>query len=322
MKKTIIIILALCSAFLASEFFVNKIVKYPIRTSSVKYVFMPDTRGFENLKLKESHSKYWSVEGGNNVYYYNNLSITGRDVYPDDKSIIVFVLGDSFVEASTVHPDSTAVTIFQDKLNKLDTNIKALNIGFPNTDPFILWYRMMFFEKLYKPDYVILLVEDLELLDMNMQRHPDSLDFSVPANFGSVIPPSKSERIFDVFRKRFSVFSLLSASISIEGLRKENNSNLDEIYVKDVEKSIRKFRDCMFKYKEKYGEKLVVLSFEENTEKNKVIAEVCDSMKINYSNKKLMTPEYRWENIQHLNNKGNKVFGEFLYETFIRIYKK
>jgi hypothetical protein len=322
MKKIIISILALILAFFVAEFILYKIIGYPKRTDSIKYVFLPNVKGFENLKLKEPHTKFWSVEGGNNVFQYNNLSVTGKDVYPDANSKIVFVLGDSFVEAASVSPDSTGVSVFQNELNKLDTNIKAINIGFPNSDPYTLWYRTMFFEKSYKPDYVILLVEHLDLLDLYMKTHPDSLDFSTPENFGSIISESKSEKFFGIFRKRSAVFNLFSLCLSIEKTKKEDTKIPSSENNKDLEKSMRKFRDILIKYKEKFGDKFLLVSLEVNDDKIKIISDVCDSVKINFAHKKLMLPENLWGEYTHFNNKGNKEFGEFLYESFIRFYKK
>ncbi len=323
MKKILLILLSFVAAFAVSEIIVSKIVKYPKRTSSVKYVFLPDFAGFETLKLKEPHSKFWSVEGGNRVFEYNNLSVTGSDMYPDDKSKLIYVLGDSYVEASSVPAEQTGVSVFQSALNKIDTNLKVFNGSFPNSDPFTLWFRTMFFEKWYRPEYVILLVTHLDLLDMNMQRHPDTLNFTVPENFGSVIPESKSERYLDVFRKRFAVFNLISTSISAAGAKGDRFRNgLDEVYTKNLAASIPKFRECLLKYKNKFGEKFIVVSLEVNEEKNKVIYDACAELGINYANKKLLTPENQWAKGQHLNAKGNKEFGEFLYDTFIRFYKK
>jgi hypothetical protein len=322
MKKIIIILLGLVFAFIVSEIIVSKIVGYPKRTNSVKYVFLPGVGGFENLKFKEPYSKFWTVEGGNKVYAYNNLRVTGRDVYPDEKSSLIFVLGDSYVEAASVPADSTGVTVFQDELNKLDTNLKVLNVGYPNSDPYTLWFRTMFFEKTYKADYVILLLTHLDLLDQNMQRHPDTLNFAVPENFGEIVPQSKSDKFFDIFRKRSAVFNLLSTSLSVAGAKKEINDGVSNEYVKDLGKSMKKLRDCLIRYKEKYGDKFIVVSLEVNDEKNKVMADVCDSLKIIYANKKLLTHENQWGKGSHLNYKGNKEFGKFLFEIFMRYYKK
>lgn len=322
MKKFIIIILALILAFFVSEFILYKIIGYPKRTESTRYVFLPNLRGFETLKLKEPYSKYWSVEGGNNVYWYNNLCITGRNVFPDAKSKIIFVLGNSFVEAASVPPDSIGVSVFQNKLNSLDTNIKALNIAFPNHDPYTLWFRTMFFEKFYKPDYVILTAEQFFLLDLSMKSHSDTLDFTIPENFGSIIPKSKSEKFFDVFRKRFSIFNLFSLSLNLQKTNNKDTKIPSNENGKDLEKSMRKFSDILIKYKEKFGERFLLVSLEVNDDKTKIISDVCDSLKINFAHKKLMFQENLWGDCKHFNNKGNKEFGEFLYESFIRFYKK
>lgn len=322
MKKFIILIFAIIFAFLASEFVIYNIVGYPKRTEFIKYSFLPTVKGFEILKYREPHTKYWTVEGGNKIYQYNNLSVTGRDVYPDDKSTLIFVLGDSFVEASSVPPDSNVNSIFQDKLNSLDTNLKVINLGFPNSDPYTLWFRTMFFEKSLKPEYVILLVTDLDLLDLHMQRYKDTLDFSIPDKFATIIPHSKSENFFGFFRKRFSVLNLISASLSVEGSREGGEKYLDKNTVRNYNESLKKFYDCLLKYKEKFGQKFIVVSLEADGGKNNRIVQVCDSLEIKYSNKKLLTKEYLWGEGYHLNNKGNKEFGTLLYETFIQVYKK
>ncbi|MCE1165669.1 MAG: hypothetical protein LWX07_09740 [Bacteroidetes bacterium] len=321
MKKTIIILAAFAAAFFMSEFVVSKIIKYPKRTSSVKYVFLPDLRGFEILKLKEPYSEFWSVEGENKVFKYNNLSVTGNDMYPDEKSKLIYVLGDSYVEASSVPAEQTGVSVFQKELNKIDTNLKVFNGSYPNSDPYTLWFRTMFFERWYKPEYVILLVTHLELMDMNFQRHPDTLDFTVPENFGKVIPDSKSERYFDVLRKRFSVFNVISTGISIAGVKSSKNK-LEDIYRSDLDKSVQKLKACLLKYKEKFGDKFTVVCLEIDESKNKIISDACAEVNVNYANKKLLTPENEWTKGQHLNAKGNEEFGEFLYDTFIRFYKK
>lgn len=321
MKKFIIILIALAAAFAVSEIIVSGIIKYPKRTSSVKYVFLPDFAGFEILKLKEPHSKFWSVEGGNRVFEYNNLSVTGNDMYPDEKSKLIYVLGDSYVEASSVPAGQTGVSVFQNELNKIDTNLKVFNGSYPNSDPYTLWFRTMFFEKWYKPEYAILLVTHLDLLDMNMQRHPDTLNFSVPENFGSVIPESKGERYFDVLRKRSSVFNLISTSIS-SASAKSNKNKIEDVYKNGLDRSIPKLKACLMKFKEKFGEKFTVVCLEVNGDKNKILSDVCAELKINYANKKLLTPENQWGKGTHLNAKGNKEFGEFLYDTFIQFYKK
>jgi hypothetical protein len=323
MKKFIIIILSLLFAFVVSELILNKIVGYPKRTAYIRYVFLPQVSKFEYMKFKEPHSKFWSVEAGNKVFEYNNLCVTGKDVNLTDKSRIIYVLGDSFVEAASVPPESTAVSVFQDQLDKYDSNLKALNVGYPNSDPYTLYFRAAFFEKNYKPEYVCLLVTHLDLLDMDFQRHSDILDFHFPENFGAVIPESKTDRFLDFFRKRSAVFSLFSASLSVSGEKKDKDiTSISSVYKNDLLNSMRKFKDCLLKFKEKYGEKFWVLSLEVNDEKNKTISDACESIGVNYANKKLLTPEYLWGKETHLNIKGNKVFGEFLYETFIQFYKK
>ena len=321
MKKFFIILSALVLAFFASEFILHNVLKYPKRTASVKYSFIPGFPGFEVLKLKEPHSEFWSVEGGNKVYKYNNLRVTGNDMYPDEKSKLIYVLGDSYVEAASVPPESTGVSVLQKHLNTIDTNLKVFNGAYPNSDPYTLWFRTLFFEKWYKPDYVFLLLTHLDLLDLNLQKHKDTLDFRIPENFGNILPESKSDRYFDVFRKRFAVFNLISHSISITGVKNEKIRNtIQDVYVKDLDKSIEKLKACLIKFREKFGDRFTVVSLEVDEGKSKTIADVCASVGVAYANKKLLVSENQWEKGQHLNEKGNREFGDFLFELFKNRY--
>ncbi|HWQ82199.1 MAG TPA: hypothetical protein VN514_08000 [Ignavibacteria bacterium] len=321
MKKFLIILSALVLAFYASEFILHNILKYPKRTASVKYAFISGIPGFEVLKLKEPHSDFWSVEGGNKVYKYNNLSVTGIDMYPDEKSKLIYVLGNSYVEAASVPPESTGVSVLQKHLNTIDTNIKVFNAAYPNSDPYTLWFRTLFFEKWYKPDYVFLLLTRLDLLDLNLQKHKDTLDFRTPENFGNVLPESKSDRYLDVLRKRFAVFNLISQSISTAGVKNERiNSNIDDVYVKDIEKSMEKLKKCLIKFREKFGDRFTVISLETDEAKSRIMADVCESVGVVYANKKLLVSENQWEKGQHLNEKGNREFGDFLFELFKNLY--
>jgi len=317
MKKFFIILSALLLAFIASEFLFHNVLKYPKRTSSVKYSFIPGFPGFEVLKLKEPHSEFWSVEGGNKVYKYNNLRVTGIDMYPDSSSKLIYVLGDSYVEAASVPPESTGVSVLKRHLNTIDTNLKVFNGAYPNSDPYTLWFRTLFFEKWYKPDYVFLLLTHLDLLDLNLQKHKDTLDFRIPENFGGVLPESKSDRYLDVLRKRFAVFNLISHSISTAGVKNETvGNNIGDVYVKDLDNSMEKLKKCLLKFREKFGNRFVVVSLEVDEAKSRIMADVCASVGVAYANRKLLVPENQWEKGQHLNEKGNREFGDFLFELF------
>ena len=79
------------------------------------------------------------------------------------------MLGDSFLEAMQVPPDKMAVSVFAGLLK--NSNTVPLNLGSPNNDAYILWFRTNFYEKYYKPDYVCLMVTCLEVLALNFQNY-------------------------------------------------------------------------------------------------------------------------------------------------------
>ena len=145
MKKLIIILFAFILAFAMTEIIVSKIAGYPKKKGQKKFIYAPHIYNNEVLKWKAPYTEYWTVEGNNKVYRYNNLGLPGKDVFINDSSKVVFMLGDSFLEAMQVPPEKMAVSEFGKLLE--GTEFKPLNLGAPNNDAYILWFRSNFFEK-------------------------------------------------------------------------------------------------------------------------------------------------------------------------------
>ena len=319
MKKLLIILSALLLALAAAEIIVDKIVGYPKKIGQRKYTYATHIYNNEILKWKDPYTKYWTVEGNNKVYRYNNLGFPGSDLYINDSSKFIFMLGDSFLEALQVNPDKMAVSVFTNLLK--GTDIKPVNLGSSNNDPYILWFRANFYEKFFKPDYVCLFVTCFEILDLNFQTHKPPFDFSIPDNFGSVITESPAERFANIFRNNTALINLIANG---SGYTNPRTTKLvqDSTGKVDFNKDVVLLRECLVKYKEKYGSKFFVVSIEPDEDNNKLLSDVCAGLNINYLRKNLLTNENILHGGSHLNELGNQKLGELFYDAFTEFYKK
>ncbi len=324
MKKLIIILFAFILSAVIAEIIINNIVGYPKITGQKKFVYATHIYNNEVLKWKAPFTEYWTVEGGNKVYRYNNIGFPGADVHLEENSKTIFVLGDSFLEAMQVPPEKMSVSVFADLLKNIDTNYKPLNLGAPNNDAYILWFRANFYEKYFKPDYVCLMVTCLEVLDLNFRNHTYPFNFSIPENFGAKIPESTLEKFVNVFRNNFASVNLVANGFkNFNSNQKEVPSILSEPsehqeYNKDVEY----LKECLIMFKNKYGDKFFVVSIEPEEENNKLLSAACDSLNIKYARKNLLVEENILKGGSHLNELGNLKLGELFYDTFIKFYKK
>jgi hypothetical protein len=323
MIKLLLILFAFILSVAFAETIINNIVGYPKKLGQRKFVFATHIYNNEVLKWKYPFTKYWTVEGGNRVYGYNNIGLPGADVHLEENSKIIFVLGDSFLEAMQVPPKKMSVSVFADLLRNIDTNYKPINLGSPNHDADILWFRTNFYEKYYKPDYVCLMVTCLEVLDLNFQNHTYPLNFSMPENFGNQINENRLEKFVNVFRKNLSSVNLIANGLNYNNTNSKNTPLLmpDTQSSKRYKISLGYLKECLKKYKDKYGDKFFVISIEPEEDNNKLLSSICDSLDVKYLSKSLLYEENILSGGSHLNELGNKKLGELFYDAFVKFYK-
>jgi len=320
MKKIILILFAFLLSFITAEIIVNNFLGYPKRVGQRKFVYAAHISNNEVLKWKDPYTKYWTVEGRNKVYSYSNLGLPGKDVDINDSSKVIFMLGDSFLEAMQVSPEKMAVSVFGDKLK--NTNYKPINLGSPNNDPYILWFRANFYEKYFKPDYVCLLVTCLEVLDLNFQNHTNNFEFSLSDNFGRQINDGKLEKFVNVFRNNLACMNLIANGLNSYN---SNTKDVQSIVLSAPDTAnyfmdINRLKECLLKYKHKYGDKFFIVSMEPVEENNRMLSSACDSLGINYLRKNILVNENILSGGSHLNELGNQKLGELFYDAFIKFY--
>jgi hypothetical protein len=315
MKRFIIIVLALISAVLITEFFVAEIIGYP--TFGVdKKAKISDNQAYQNLF--KPFSEYWNVEGGNNVFKRNNLGFPGTDVKLSKDSGNIIVLGSSFVEAYQINPNQIATSIFQNIIRKDFSDLQVVNLGASGHDPYDSWLRIQYFKRNIKSDYVILVIQNT--YEKWFKRHKQPLNFN-PDNLG-LIKKSRLNKYNLLLRNNSHFVSLLA-----QGMKQKNaggsNSNKTEHTdkVDSVMRVPKELTECLKQYKSEYGDKFILVSIINNDKINSQLEQFCSENKICYDDIPMIKPEFMINGGGHLNEKGNKVLGEFLYETFIEKFE-
>jgi len=315
MKKIIIFLFAVIISFFFTELIVRFALHYPV------YGVEKKVTGLYSDKLFFPYSEYWNVEGGNHVFSRNNLGLPGIDVKVDSLSKNVMILGTSFVEAFQFPPEDIATSVFQKKLQQNSSRFQVINLSYSGNDPYDSYFRLSYFEKEIKPSFVILLVDDIYNEWLKKHKHP--LNFDSPENFGKE-KSGFTQRLFTNLRNHFALINLVARA-----LQSEENAN--ETIETDKPISQEQIRDqdipadlftCLIEYKKKYSDRFLCLSIMDNDSVNAQLSSFCSQNKISFDCKKLNIEENKINGEGHLNLKGNKLLGDFFYESFIKFYKE
>lgn len=322
MKKTVFIALSLFLAFIITEIIIQFILNYPKYGVESSILGIP-YNGKELIYTP--HSKYWNVEGGNKVYSRNNAGLQGIDINISPASKYVFVLGNSFVKASEVPPEQMATSIFQKSLSELDNKFQVLNLGFYSHDPYQLLFLSEYFRKIYKPETVILVIER----DYGewMSGYPHPLNFELPYNFGEDETDLKF-KLSTFFRNRSSFINLLASALklsSVGGIDNQTNegSNADYLLSKGPKELPEELKITLLEFQKTYSNKFILVSIIPKDTLNDALIKFCSINNINcFINSQIMTNPNRLNQNGHLNESGNKLLGEKLYEFFKEYLRK
>jgi hypothetical protein len=313
MKKLILILLAFISALIITEVIVQFIIRYPKYGVEKSIIGIPYP-GKEFVY--KPYSKYWNVEGGNNIYSRNNIGLNGIDVNINKDSKNIFVLGNSFVKASEIPPEHIATSVFQKKLNELNKNTNILNLGFYAHDPFQLWYLSQYFRNVYPPQAVILVLERDYEYWMKGYQHP--LEFKLPENFGTE-ETSASFRLISFLRNNSAFINLTASALKLSGgtATEVSNDAEDMLMSGKLDSVPDDLKTVITQFKNTYGDKLIIVSIMPDEVLNGKFAEFCSRADIKcIYDSGIMVPQFRLNKSGHLNEEGNKKLGEKLYEAY------
>ena len=315
-RKILLCAGALLGGLLAAEGIVRWGVGYP--TYGVEYKVLGirnSDNGIQNIYVP--HSAYWTVEGGNNVFHRNNIGLPGSDVHAGPAARYVFVLGSSFIEAAQVQPDSMATAVFQRLLTRKDPALQVLNLGHSGHDAYDNYFRCLYFSRRYKPEAVILVLQDLEL--SWLVHHPHPLTFTPPAEFGTEVQ-SIPTRLMIALRNASAFGNLLAEwRRGVKGDRGQGESAGASVRAPQEgsgnEKSPDDLGKCLEAFHAAYGEAFLVVSMMSDTATYGYLHRFCDNVHVPLTVGMIPPEDHLLGGSGHLAVRGNSHLGEILYES-------
>lgn len=313
MKRVSLFIFSAVLAFILVEFLFQEIIGFPAYEVEKKLTGIRGAfSGTQNVF--KPNSCYFTVEGGLKIYRRNNLGFSGLDVDTSRSAKYIAILGNSFVEAYQVPPESTAVGILQKKFRREKSQFEVINLGVSGHDPMDLLYRLVYYNKSYRFDKIVLVITSNQEGWLNRHKkleyeQPEiSINNSIVSQFS--IPIRNYSVLIDLFIKSMN---------SNETQNDANGTSIKNSGITEKKKDT-KYSNSLIKvfneYHRMYNGKLIILNIC-NSETEAIPLPVKNFLQ----SKEI---KYRWEPIVkssnliggngHLNIQGNSYLGNTLYE--------
>ena len=323
MKNFILFFISLFFALFITEIIVAYVVSYPKYGVSSRVYGLHGFTSPQNVYLP--YSEYWTVEGKNKVYKRNNLGFPGADVDTGLGHKYIYVVGNSYVQAYEVEPDSMATSILNLKIKNKFSSLSVLNLGRGDQDVYDSYFKCLYYEKYYEPSLIFIILDNTN--KEVLLRHSKPLSFETSVNFG------KEDKSFlmnthNCLRNKSTFINLVAKFLydnwsTVTG-KKENNAEDINPYTKTEDHTYLSedlFR-CLNELNRKYGNKFVLVSIIASKEINSKLSDFCSTSGINFTSGEINTAKYKLSGWGHLTNEGNRLFGELLYESFIKYYSE
>lgn len=320
-RRGTLMLCAACAAFAVTELIVAGLVGYP-RHPSPRIFHLDDRLGeYADLGWESPHARIWNVEGGGIVHEYNNVGLSGMDVRTGPSSRYIFVLGDSYVEALQVSSEDAATSVFQRSLDSAGQDLQVMNLGRRKSDPYSSWNRVKFFERYYKPSYVMLVME--QFYARWLAEYSQPLSFSLPASFGTEVPRTGLRALVGGLRETSSLCNMLVVGFypheSPGPILNAPKTESEESVPTDRDQITGALKACLRRFHEEYGSRFMVVSIGRDPGRDSLVSELCRNEGIACATEHAISlPQYHIAGKGHLNKEGNYALGQFLYETYRR----
>ncbi len=315
-RKILLCTGALVGGLLIAEGVVRWGIGYPSYGVEAKVLGIRNSdNGIQNIYLP--HSAYWTVEGGNRVFHRNNIGLPGSDIHAGPAARYVFVLGSSFIEASQVPPDSMATAVLQRLLARKEPAVQVLNLGHSGHDAYDDYFRSLYFSRRYRPEAVILVLQDLELSWLS--HHPHPLTFVRPAEFGTELH-SMTSRLMIALRNASALGNLLAEwRRGVKGDRGQTEAAPASSRTQQEEtgngRSPEDLGKCLEAFHAAYGDAFHVVSMMSDTAANGYLHRLCDNVHMPFIVGVIPPEDHLLGGSGHLAVRGNIHLGEILYES-------
>ena len=208
-----------------------------------------------------------------------------------------------------------AISIFQRKLERDHPEYQAINLAYSGHNIYDLWIRLSYFEQIYQPAYVMMVMRyTAKDLFMNLQG---PLSFYPKKDLGM-----RDERFLTkvklAFRNSSSFLNLLAHGYLALGVR-ENLKELEQNQAAHASKEViihENYLQTLYHFQKKYQDKFIFISIESKDKFNSTLKDYCDRHGIQFSLKAIHHPKYLIRGVGHLDKEGHSVMGELIYETF------
>lgn len=315
MKKVALFLLSFVLAFVTVEIFLQYVIGFPTYGVEKKLIgIRSPSSGAQNIF--KPNSSFFTVEGGLSIYKRNNLGFTGLDVDTSKSKKFIAILGNSYLEAYQVPPESTAAGILQQKLRDNSSGFEVFNLGVSGHDPIDLLYRVNYYSKIYKFEKVVLVITDSQAAWLKRQS---KIEFD--QNLQVVQNKSLFTKIVVPLRNNSVLFDLLAKTINTkeeQGDATEDTATKstpsETVYDAEYDIKLKSiFGEC-FKM---FGEGFVVVNIA-SSERVAIPEKAALYLKdkgIKYKFNPINAPENKINGKGHLNLQGNAKLGEVLHEV-------
>jgi len=316
-KKIFLFVLSFVTAFILVELFLQYVIGFPTYSVEKKLTgIRGSASGTQNIFIP--NSTFFNVEGGLQIYRRNNLGFTGLDVDTINRKEFIAILGNSYLEAYQVPPESTAVGILQISLQNGGSNYQVVNLGNSGHDPMDLLYRLYYYDQFFHFKKIILVIPASQSDWLNRQP---SLKFSPQkivenkAGLSKYLIPLRNHSVFlDLFAKTINAKEQQGDAVpEIETPQKRQKTELKY----DAEYD-NKLKQVVTQYNSLYPGKIAIINIGENeletipdSTKNYIL-----SSNIRYLWRPINKPINKINGKGHLNTTGNRELGKTLYELF------
>jgi len=212
-----------------------------------------------------------------------------------------------------VTPARIATSVLQQQLRQNKISAGVYNLGHHGYDPYESLYRLRFFKSHgLSPDCVILVVES----DYNgwFNRHTQPLDFTPGKKFGQV-NTSPSYSLQRQLRNHSALINLLVRKdnfFPIENDFEEDNVVAESTVSESMRQTLRMFHEECPAF--------MLVSMSPDKHFNQQLDEFCANNGIVFFKKGIKIPVNRIDGSGHLNEKGNRELGEFLYRSLLSTF--
>ncbi len=318
MKHLMILICALIAAFLLVEMITVFIIGYPnLVPGKRKYIIHKSLDAYNHLGWQPPYYKFWNVEGGNKCYHLNNFGLPGSDIGKNPQNIII--LGSSFIEGMQVPNTKMATAVFAELLAPMH-KYNIINLGASGHDPYISWFRLNFFKRWFRPDYVILVIDPTSMAYFN-RRWDNNLNFSSPFIEPELIPEAQWKKLLNLPRAysafiNLAINLLMSNEAPTENIPSTDKTSAKQSSFEDTDIFYHKIDQCITQYNQAYMDKFMVVSMIDEKKINDNLDMLCHNRHCYFASDDSILVDANKIKNGHLNLRGNRLFGIFMYNQF------